>query len=101
MGMENQDARLILPHSILTNLFWGISLKTLMYVYRQRMCCNAETSVWVPLMAQIKKVMHREYDPDIAALLKSNVEERKSCGYDASFDRPCVWTNGIPLDELA
>ena len=95
LGMSNQDARLILPHSIMTNLFWGISLKTLMYVYRQRVCCNAETSVWVPLMLQIKDVIGRKYSTVIADMLKSNVEEEKSCGYDASFDRPCHWSNGV------
>lgn len=99
-GMPSQDARLLLPHSIMTNLFWGISLKTLMYVYRQRMCCQAELSVWVPLMLQMKDVIGRKYSTVIADMLNSNVEEGKPCGYNASFDRPCTWKNGIPVEEI-
>jgi flavin-dependent thymidylate synthase len=89
--MSNEDARLVLPHSLLTNVFWGISLSSLMTVYNVRWCCQAESSTWLPVMAGIRNALYDNYGDDISGFLTAPIDRGQDCGFHASFDRPCEW----------
>jgi len=94
-GVSNQDARNLLPHSVLTSMFWSLTLRALMGIYNVRWCCQAEPSTWIPVMQQMKDLIRNASGEDIAAFLSAPVDRNESCGFNASFDRPCVWKNGV------
>jgi thymidylate synthase (FAD) len=90
-GVLSEDARQLLPHSLLTNLYWSINLKALMGVYNQRWCCMAEPSTWLPVMKQMKRWVEISCGSDIASFLTAPIDRGENCGFNASFDRPCTW----------
>lgn len=95
-GVPRQAARGILPTNILTHVFWSVNLRTLQTVMRQRLCCQADTNEWVPILIRIRKLLQKKYGNDIDQFLRGNKERGESCGYGAKFDRPCTWEKGIP-----
>lgn len=91
-GVTSQDARNILPHSLLTNMYWSLTLRALMGIYDVRWCCQAEPSTWLPVMEQMKNQISESCGAEIAAFLSSPFTRGEpSCGFGASFDRPCAW----------
>lgn len=97
VGVEDQDARGVLPTNIMTNLFWSLSLKTLINVYRTRWCCQAQHSEWIPVLRQMRELIAARVDNLIAELfIRAPIHDGEPCGFNASFDRPCTWTPGEP-----
>lgn len=96
MGSPRQAARGVLPHNVLTHVYWSVNLRTLSTVMRQRLCCQADRTEWVPLLLSMRKQLRAVYGPDVMQFLLSNVEKGEPCGYGASFDRPCEWVDSIP-----
>jgi flavin-dependent thymidylate synthase len=90
-GVASQDARNLLPHSLLTNLYVSYTLRALMGVYNVRWCCQAEPSTWLPVMKQMKALIRKNCGDDIADFLTAPIDRNEPCGFDASFDRPCSW----------
>lgn len=99
-GVSNQDARQMLPHSLLTSMFWSLTLRALMGVYEVRWCCQAEPSTWIPVMKQMKTLIRERCGDMIAGFLTAPVDRGQNCGFGASFDRPCVWRPRPPEEEL-
>ena len=93
VGISSEDARGVLPTNILTGLFVGISMKTLQHVYEQRMCCQAQPGEWQPILTKMKEAINWTLGEKIASLLSAPYERGEPCGYRASYDRPCVWSN--------
>ena len=89
-GVPDQDARGVLPTNILTSLFWDMSLSTLMHVYNTRVCCQAQTGEWVPILLQMKDWL-RQVSPATSEMLTAPIDRGEPCGFNASFDRPCTW----------
>lgn len=88
MGIPVQDARGVLPHHILTDVFFGCSLATLIHIYEQRMCCQAQHHEWVGVVEQ----MRGQLPEQLQEFLKKPWESgATSCGFGASFDRPCKY----------
>ena len=94
-GVASQDARQLLPHSLLTHMFWSINLSALMRVYNQRHCCQAESSTWQPVMKQMKEKIAMTCGNEIASFLTAPIDRGESCGFDASFDRKCTWRERV------
>lgn len=92
-GVSSENARGILPTNILTSIFVGISMKSLAHVYEQRMCCQAQPGEWQPILVKMKETIVHKCGTKIASLLSAPYERGEPCGYRASFDRPCVWSN--------
>jgi hypothetical protein len=92
-GVHSQDARQLLPHSMLTHMFWSLTLRALMGIYEVRWCCQAEPSTWIPVMKQMRDLIVTSCTEDIAAFLTAPIMRGQSCGFGASFDRPCEWTS--------
>ena len=90
-GVESQDARNLLPHSMLTHLYVSYSLRALMGVYNVRWCCQAEPSTWIPVMRRMKYLIREACGDDIADFLNAPIDRGQPCGFNASFDRPCSW----------
>lgn len=90
-GVASQDARNLLPHSLLTHLYVSYSLRALMGVYNVRWCCQAEPSTWIPVMKQMKTLIRESCGDDIAGFLTAPIDRGQSCGFNASFDRACAW----------
>jgi len=90
-GAESQDARNLLPHSVLTHMFWSLNLRALMGIYEVRWCCQAEPSTWIPVMKQMREQIERDCSEEIAAFLTAPIDRDEPCGFNASFDRPCSW----------
>jgi thymidylate synthase (FAD) len=94
-GVKSEDARQLLPHAILTHVFWSINMKALKLVYNQRKCCCAEPSSWLPLVSQVKRLITEKCGPVIGGMLTSPVERGESCGFNSKLlDQPCRWSNG-------
>lgn len=94
-GVPSEDARGILPTNILTNIFFDCNLLTFQNIFNQRVCCQAQQGEWGPLLIKMRKIIEGEY-PLIKGLITAPVERGEPCGYNATFDRKCVWKNGIP-----
>lgn len=90
-GVSSQDARNLLPHSMLTHVYWSITLRALMGVYNVRWCCQAEPSSWLPVMKQCKNLIKINCGQEIADFLTAPIDRNENCGFGASFDRPCTW----------
>ncbi len=96
-GIPTQDARAMLPHAITTRVFVQFSMLTLANVYRQRACCQAQEGEWEIVVSEMKNLIE-EHDPKLASVLRAPWEDPSciSCGFGASFDRPC--TNQAKFD---
>lgn len=93
-GIKSEDARQLLPHSILTHVFWSINMKALKLVYNQRWCCHAEPSTWLPVMRQVKRLITNICGATIGGMLTAPIDRGESCGYNSSvLDAPCTWKN--------
>jgi thymidylate synthase (FAD) len=90
-GIPAEDARGVLPTNILTSIYVGIPLNSLMHIYEQRVCCQAQQGEWVPILQQMKELLRTEVSEKVAGLLTAPYERGEPCGYNASFDRPCTW----------
>lgn len=93
-GFPAEDARGILPTNIMTSVFVGIPLSSLQRVYTQRLCCQAQEE-WYHVVKEIKKCLVNEYGKEANEWLSAPVERGEPCGYNANFDRPCAWKNGV------
>ena len=101
-GGETQDARGLLPLNTLTSIFFNCNLQTLSSIYTQRMCCQAQSEEWTPVMQSMKHQLDME-SKELAAFLKAPWEGGAvDCGFGASFDRPCTNDEkfGANLDAL-
>jgi len=85
-GVEIQTARGSLPHHILTNVFFGCSLKTLIHIYDQRTCCQAQHHEWPGVVEQMRSALPPALQKFITKPWETGAV---SCGFGASFDRPC------------
>jgi len=90
-GVTSQDARNLLPHSMLTHMYWSLTLRSLMGIYEVRWCCQAEPSTWIPVMKQMKALITESCGSNVADFLSAPIMRGQSCGFNASFDRPCEW----------
>ena len=61
MGMSSEEARGVLPHSILTSVFVGAPLSSFQKMYEQRMCCQAQPGEWQVVMRGIKRALGDVY----------------------------------------
>jgi thymidylate synthase (FAD) len=95
LGIPSEDARGVLPTNIMTSVYVGYTLSTLMHVFKQRVCCQAQQGEWSPILVEMRKLIRSACGDKVAGLIKANVELGKPCGYGASFDRPCTWKNGV------
>ena len=90
-GAAAEDARGLLPTNTLTSIFVGYSLQTLAHVYNQRMCCQAQHGEWQAMLDQmVSQVTARA--PELEGFFTAPWEDPNtvSCGFGASFDRPCT-----------
>lgn len=85
-GVAVQDARGMLPHHVLTNLWVNLNLSTLAHIYWQRHCCQAQHLEWLTVVDQMKAALP---EPLQAMLHKPWETGAVTCGFGASFDRPC------------
>lgn len=96
-GANVQDARALLPTHICTRLYLSINMKALAHVYDQRMCCQAQEGEWASVIGQMRDELDGEAEDGsggfshYAATLQAPWEDPTcvSCGFGASFDRPC------------
>lgn len=93
-GTKSEDARQLLPHAMLTHVFWSINMKALKLVYNQRWCCAAEPSSWLPVMRQVKRAITETCGPIIGGMLNAPIDRGESCGFNSKLlDQPCKWKN--------
>lgn len=90
-GVASQDARNLLPHGMLTHMYWSLTLRALMGIYEVRWCCQAELSSWVPTMKQMRDLITKSCGSDISDFLSAPIMRGQNCGFNASFDRACEW----------
>jgi hypothetical protein len=91
-GVKSEDARQLLPHSMLTHVFWSANMKTLKLVYNQRWCCCAEPSSWLPVMRQVKQTITEACGTTIGGMLTAPIDRGESCGFNSKvLDQPCKW----------
>ncbi len=90
-GIPTEDARAILPHNITTNVFCHFALSTLVGIYTQRTCCQAQAGEWGTVMKRLKQGIGFHH-PRLRDVLRSpwEVPGSTGCGFGAEFDRPCI-----------
>lgn len=93
LGASSEDSRGVLPTNILTNLFVGFPMNSLQHIYEQRMCCQAQPGEWQPMLIKMKEAIELKCGKKVASLLSAPYERGEACGYRASYDRPCIWSN--------
>lgn len=99
IGIPVQDARSVLPHGTCTRLFFGVDVRTLVHIYDQRMCCQAqgsgagESGEWTSVMGQMRGQLAEKGFPNYAMQLKAPWEDPLciDCHFGASFDRACSY----------
>lgn len=89
-GMPVEDARGLLPTNIMTSIFVTYSFRTLITVYRQRTCCQAQPGEWTWVMSEMKRLVSREY-PTLGCMLKAPGEYPGGCGFNSKYDRICKY----------
>lgn len=92
-GVPIQDARGVIPHHVLTNIFFSCNLKTLAHIYEQRTCCQAQHHEWPDVMRQMKMALPESVQRFIRAPWETGA---KDCGFGATFDRPCKYPERWP-----
>ena len=97
-GIPDQDARGVLPTNILTNIYFDCSLRTLQAIFPQRLCCQAQIGEWQPILLEMRRQIKEKMGKGIEELLRAPYELGQPCGYNASFDRECVWKKGKPKE---
>jgi len=91
-GIKSEDARQLLPHAMLTHVFWSINMKALKLVYNQRWCCCAEPSSWLPVMRQVKQLVTSVCGVTVGSMLTAPIDRGESCGFNSALlDQPCKW----------
>lgn len=90
-GTSSEQARGVLPTNILTDLYVGIPLSSLKHVYEQRMCCQAQPGEWQDVIKKMRREIRHACGTNVSNLLSAPYERGESCGYRASYDRPCIW----------
>lgn len=98
-GIPSQDARQVLPHSLLTHMYWSLTLRALMGVYDVRWCCQSEPGTWLPVMQQMRNLIAQKCGTEISDFLTSPVMRGENCGFNASFDRKCTWRKEDDTDR--
>lgn len=89
-GVAVEDARGLLPTNILTKIFFGCSLRTLIRVYEQRMCIQAQQAEWPTVLQQMKQQLC-DIDTAFDAVLKMRCEKTGECLFRSMWDRPCPY----------
>ncbi len=90
-GEPAEVARGLLPTNILTNIYWDCSMRTLIHVYEQRACVQAQRGEWAVVLDQIKAEVGRAH-PKLAAMLKMRCERKPGeCLFASTWDRPCPY----------
>jgi len=97
-----EDARTMLPHCILTHIFWNINLRALINVFEKRFCCQAEPTTWLPFLAQVRREIKAKMHPLLTEFLSSPFQRGENCGFNSSIDRPCKWMgkNLVEIDQM-
>lgn len=93
-GVPVQDARGVLPHNVLTHAFVSYTLSTLAKTASLRYCCQAQamTGDGEGEWKQVLGLMRATLPPDLQTFVCAPWEAGEvSCGFEASFDRPCRW----------
>jgi len=94
-GVPDEDARGVLPTNILTNIFFDCSFRTLQNIFPQRLCCQAQQGEWQPILRDMRQQIKDHMGEELEGLLRAPYEKGEDCGYRASFDRPCIWTQKV------
>jgi len=95
-----EDTKGLLPHNILTGIYVSFSLRSLINIFSQRLCCQAQPGEWQAVLFQVRAQIREKMGDSIAEFLRSNWERGKDCGFHASIDRACRW-RGKAISEIA
>ena len=87
-GIPVEDARGLLPTNILTSIFFDCSLRTLIHIWAQRMCHQAQVGEWQTVLQQMKQLMP---DSRLAELLTMPCQRGLPCTFASMWDRPCLY----------
>jgi thymidylate synthase ThyX len=96
VGAPIEHARGLLPTNICTSLYVGISMRTLINIYRQRMCTQAQPGEWQRVLQLMKRELEHNIEPRVAHMLKMSCEgHRPRCLFESKWDRECVRRDAI------
>lgn len=87
-GVETQVARGLLPIHILTNIWVGCSLRTLIHIFEQRACSQAQKGEWNEVLSQMLEQLVR-IDSRFKEMFQLPCERDGICPFRSVWDRPC------------
>lgn len=91
-GTPVEDARNLLPTATCTRLYLSVNMRTLAHIYEQRACCQAQQEEWSIVLEMMKYELamggFHQYEKQLIAPWED--PNCISCGFGASFDRPCT-----------
>lgn len=90
-GAPAEVARGLLPTNILTSIYFDCSLRTLIHVYEQRACVQAQHGEWGAVLSQMKAQL-RLTMPKLADMMQMRCERKPGeCLFASTWDRPCPY----------
>lgn len=89
LGVPAEDARGILPTNILTTIYFHTSFRTLINIWEQRMCTQAQHGEWGAVLAGIKREILQKVDRRLGDLLQLRCNSTGVCMFHSDWDRAC------------
>ena len=89
MGVENQDARGVLPINTNTKIGVRFNLMTLVKIAEVRLCHQSQGH-WREVVEEMKREISEKVNPEIASLLVKICDRTGKCEFKSLFDRECL-----------
>lgn len=88
-GVANEDARGVLPTNICTAIYFDCSLATLLHVWEQRKCEQAQHGEWGIVLGRMRELITAR-EPLLRPLFRLPCDGPKGhCAFQSMWDRPC------------
>lgn len=99
LGIPVEDARVVNPEGRLHSLAWTANLRNLIQALRQRSCWIAQSSLWAPVLAGMKRELSK-VSPVLADLLTTPPCKYKKCQYPVENERRVSGEDRLPVCPL-
>lgn len=90
-GVDQQDARGILPINTMTNIIFSCNFRSLVNMAETRMCKQAAEDEWTEMIFKLKnEINNKVRDGDVLnEFLQAICYRTKKCEFESMLDRPC------------
>lgn len=90
-GCPIEDARGIMPLHQLTSLYWSVTLRDLVHVFRTRTCHLLQQQYWAPITAGVRSVLV-EKEPELGIIFEPPCVKANACISPTEASMKSDWT---------